>query len=422
MACVLGPLGAFELAELLGQGLAQRAANHLVALQRVDGLAQALWQHRDAALANLGQRELEQVFGTRRAGVEPAVDAVEPGCNQRGGGQVRVGRCIGQAPLEAALQSANQGGAVVRPMRHTGGCPGGARDRLARHQPFVAVDRGRGQRAQRGRVLQHTADEVQRQRRQIAGAVIEDALRVSAFTFPQRHMKVHAAAGLVGERLGHHREHHAVALGQLVRGQLEQHQVIGAGQRVGVVKVQLVLALRVFVVDLQNVEPAGCQPVAELPQELALARQAFEVVRRLGQSVERVGGLEAAGGAAQQKELGFDAGAQCPAALGQPRDLAAQHLARAGVEGLAGHKTVAHDACIAGQPGQGAHGVCVASAVVLRARAGAWQAGAPDGRAGKADAVTKQQVQLVERHELAARHAVQVGELGDEGVNALGGE
>ena len=92
MACVLGPLGAFELAELLAQGAAERGADHLIALQRVLRFAQVLRQHLDAALANVGERQLEQVFGAGRARVELAVDAVEPGRNQRGGGQVRVGK------------------------------------------------------------------------------------------------------------------------------------------------------------------------------------------------------------------------------------------------------------------------------------------------------------------------------------------
>ena len=45
--------------------------------------------------------------------------------------------------------------------------------------------------------------------------------------------------------------------GQRLRGQLEQHQVVGTGQRLVEAEVQLVLAVRVLVVDLQHVQPAA---------------------------------------------------------------------------------------------------------------------------------------------------------------------
>ena len=41
-----------------------------------------------------------------------------------------------------------------------------------------------------------------------------------------------------------------MGLGECVRGLLEQHQVVGAAQRLGVLEVQLELAVRIFVVDL----------------------------------------------------------------------------------------------------------------------------------------------------------------------------
>ncbi len=91
--------------------------------------------------------------------------------------------------------------------------------------------------------------------------------------------------------------------------------------------------------------------------------------------------------AAQQEELGLDAGVQGPAALGQARHLAAQHLARAGVEGFAGDEAVARRcARTPGIQGSGTRGAGRAAAVVLGARAHARQAGAGDRRAGKAGA------------------------------------
>ena len=49
---------------------------------------------------------------------------------------------------------------------------------------------------------------------------------VLAAALPEAGMHVHAAAGLIGKGLGHHREDLAVPLGQRVRGQLEQHHAV----------------------------------------------------------------------------------------------------------------------------------------------------------------------------------------------------
>ena len=208
-------------------------------------------------------------------------------------------------------------------------------------------------------------------------------------------MKVHAAAGLDGEGLGHHREHHAFALDQLVRGHFEEHQVVGAGQLASVVKFDLKLAVSVFMVGLKDVQAAGGEAVAQLLQKLTLTRQAFQVVRRFVELVVRIKRRIAFSRFAQQKKLGLDAGAQHPSALGQARNLAAQHLTRAGVKRLTGHEAVANNARVTRHPRQGARSICIATAVVLRPWAGARQAGAPNGGACKTDAVTQPQIELV---------------------------
>ena len=251
----------------MAERVAKGRGDDLIVLQRIHRLDQALRQQRDAAGANLGQRELEQIVGAGGAGVELAVDAVNARGDQRGGDQIRVGAGIGQAPLEAAGQGAHKRGAVVRAVRHVSRRPSRAGDRLAHHEALVAVDRWRSDGAERGRVRQHAGDEMRQQ-------PIGRRMRA----FPQRRVHVHAAAGLVGKGLGHHREDHAVRLSQGLRGELEEHEVVGTAQRIGVHEVELELAVRVFMVDLKNVEPAGCEPIAQGLQELALARQALQVV------------------------------------------------------------------------------------------------------------------------------------------------
>ena len=113
-----------------------------------------------------------------------------------------------------------------------------------------------------------------------------------------------------------------MAFGECVRGLLEQHKRISAGERVSVHEVDLVLAVRVFVVGLEHVKPAGAQAVGKLCQEGVLARQALQVVGGLVEPILCVGRGVAVSCAAEQKELGLDAGLQAPAALGEPCELA----------------------------------------------------------------------------------------------------
>ncbi len=232
-------------------------------------------------------------------------------------------------------------------------------------------------------------------------------------------MEVQAAARLVGEGLGHHREHRALAFGQRVRGELEQRDVVGAGDGLGVLEVDLVLAVRVLVVGLLHLHAGGLQRGAQVGEEAALARQALQVVGRLVQAVAVVERQPLAVHLLEQEELGLDARLQRPAALGQALGGAAQDLARAVVEGLAGHEAVAGHAGHARHPGQRGERAQVGPRVVLAARPGAGQGGAPDRRAGEARAVTHERAELVQRHPLALGRAVHVDELREQRVHAL---
>ena len=202
----------------------------------------------------------------------------------------------------------------------------------------------------------------------------------------------------------------------------EQHQVIGARQHLAEAEIHLELAVRVFVVELQHIQTASFQSLLQRLQEGALARQAFQVVAGLDQPVEIVGRHPAARHLLEQKELGLDPGAQVPAPGLEPGHLAAQHLARARIEGLTGDEAVAHDAGVARQPGQGGGGAGSTPGPVVAARAAARQAAAGDRRAREACTLGQQVIQVGQWHVLAARHTVQVGELRDQRVHALGGE
>ena len=265
---------------------------------------------------------------------------------------------------------------------------------------------------------QHTGNEMQGGvgERPTVGAPEQAALRRALL--PQRDVKVQPAAGLIGKGLGHQREHHAAGVGQGLRRQLEQHQVVGAGQRLVIGEVHLVLTVRVFVVELQYVQAASGERLAQLMQETGLSGQRLQVVAWLVQAVGLIGRHPIAVLPAQQEELGLQAGAQHPPTLSQAGRGALEHLPRTGVEGLAIDEAVAHDARHPRHPGYRLHGGGVAPGVVLRAQPRARQAGAPDGRAGKARPVAQHVLQMGQRHELALGAPVHVGELHEQGVHA----
>ena len=233
-------------------------------------------------------------------------------------------------------------------------------------------------------------------------------------------MKMQPAARLVRERLGHHREHRTVRFGDRVRRLLEQHHVVGTAQRIRMPEVDFVLAVRVFMVELQHIEAAARERLVQRAQERGLPRQALQVVTGLGQPIGVVGGKPfAIGTTPQQEELWLDAGLQRPATLGQPRHSALENLTRAGVERCAIDEAIADDACVAGHPRQGLRGGCIAAREVFGAGAGAAKPGARDRGPRKTRAGLDHVLQVFQRHPLALGHAVHIGELHQQRVHAL---
>ena len=97
------PASSHEVVDVvLAAGRAQRRAEDVVALQLARRVEQVRGQHLDAQLGALLVGQLVEVqLGRRLAGVEPALDAVEPGRQHDGGGQVRVAGAVDRAVLDA---------------------------------------------------------------------------------------------------------------------------------------------------------------------------------------------------------------------------------------------------------------------------------------------------------------------------------
>jgi hypothetical protein len=207
-----------------------------------------------------------------------------------------------------------------------------------------------------------------------------------------------------------------------MRGQLEQHQVVGTGQCLNEREVDLVLAVRVFVVQLQHVEAAARQRVVQRMQEAGLARQRLQVVRGLVEAVGVVGRAPLTGLVLEQEELRLDPGLERPPALREAGRGALLHLAGAGIERLAVDVAAADGPRVARHPRHRLDALGVGAGVVLSPRPGARQRRAPDRRAREAGTGLDELGQLGQRHVLALGHAVHVGELGEHGVHTLGGQ
>ena len=160
---------------------------------------------------------------------------------------------------------------------------------------------------------------------------------------------VAAAAGPVGEGLGHVGGDGPVPLGVLAGHHLEEGVAVGGGQRVGVVEVDFVLPVGVLVVGLVGVPPDAAHGVHHVPQVAHDVGDALEVIAGLAEAVYVVGVIDlngAVGVPGDQKMLRLDADVE-DVALGPG---VVQH----GLEVLAGTvgmRLAVHEQ-VAGEPGQ----------------------------------------------------------------------
>ncbi|EAT07975.1 hypothetical protein SKA58_08424 [Sphingomonas sp. SKA58] len=211
-----------------GQRLAQRCA---------DGwhLAQLFW------------RQVIEILVHRGARMEFVLDTVEARHQQRGVAQIRVRHRVGEAELHAlslgarAIGNTAGGRTVARRI--------GEQHRRfeARHQALVAVGGRVGEGIERLGMLDDAADEVEAG---LAEARIAVAREQRLAAFPDRHMRVHAAAIVLRDRLGHEGRRLAIGLRHHLHDVLvDLHAVGGLDQRTER-QAQLVLRGGDFVVVL----------------------------------------------------------------------------------------------------------------------------------------------------------------------------
>ena len=193
---------------------------------------------------------------TGSGGVEPPLDPVEPGDQQRGDDQVRARGAVGGAHLDprsraALVRHAHERGAVVVPPVRVGRCE------AVREDPLVRVDRRPEQRLQRRRVLDHTGDELRGERAQPVRPAVRRRTRCGRrspaserwtwnpeppWSANGRPMKV---ATSPSER------------GHLLHGGLEHERAVGGVDRGRVLDVDLVLRVHELVVGGEGLSPSS---------------------------------------------------------------------------------------------------------------------------------------------------------------------
>ena len=202
-----------------------------------------------------------------------------------------------------------------------GGCLAAAPEAL------VGVDELVGDRGEFGGVLEHTGDEVACGLGQLVfGTGFEECVGVA---FEEGEVGVHAAAGVLGEWLGHEGCVHAQRVGDFLDDGAEGHDVVGGLQGVGVAQVDFVLAGAGFVVaefdgDADFFEHGHCLAAEVLHDAAGGVVEVGFVIHGHGESVgAELGGFE-------QVELNFGRGVAGEAHLRCLVEHALEHAAGVG--------------------------------------------------------------------------------------------
>jgi len=199
-------------------------------------------------------------------------------------------------------------------------------------------------------------------------------------------------------------------VGDFGSGHLEQDDVIGGRQRIGILEIDLILSVRVLMVDLIDVDTQYLQAFRHTLKKGADARKTAIVVSRL---LQAVGIVERCDGAVrstlQQAEFRFNAGIERPSAFGQARNLLFENVTRIKPVGGIVHGARSHDACVSRRPWQKFQRRKITNQHVFGFMGG--KAHAEYAAARKADAVGKNVLQMIDWDGLALGNAIDVDEL-----------
>ena len=159
----------------------------------------------------------------------------------------------------------------------------------------------------------------------------------------ERHVRVHAAAGLAAERLRHERRVDALLDRDLFDHGAERHDVVGRREGVGVAQVDLVLAGAALVVAELDRDAEVLEHPHRAPAEV-VRRAAGDVVEVAG-GVDRLGAVRAERRRLQQVELDLGVRVEREPGVRRLGERALEDVPRIGDRGLAvGRRDVAEHA------------------------------------------------------------------------------
>ena len=330
------PLLALVADEFIAEAGAEGGLDQRVGGEGLHRLLQGLGQELDAALLPLGVAQFVEIVLVGRAGIDPLAHALQARRQHQGGGEVGVDRPVGVAALAAPApgRHPHRVGAVVRAVGVEDRRPGEARHRPLAHEALVAVHRRREGGAERPAVAQHAADEV------VAGlGEAETAGIVARRTGEQvaaglgvgeRHVEMGAVAGAVGEGLGHHRRDQPLLLGVVLRHHAEEGQPVAGRERVGVLEVELELAVRILVVERVQIPAEIVDRGRDLVEPGEVVDEAAHVVAGFHEFIVRDRRVQrAVGGLAQEEDLALDAEVEAEAhGLGLLQHVLQRHAGR----------------------------------------------------------------------------------------------
>ena len=250
--------------------------------------------------------------------------------------------------------------------------------------------------------------------RRLAGEQVGAGLQVI-----ERHVEVGAIAGLVGKGLGHHGRQQAFFARVVLGHVAEEGQPVAGGQRVGILEVELELAMRIFMVKGIQVPAQAIDGRGHLVEPAEAVGEAAHVVAGLGELVLGVRHRQLAGLVLlEQEDLALDAQVQSIPQLGRLGQLVLQRHARVERIGLALEVVVRGDPRNFRLPRQ------LDQATEVRHRGDLVIVGrlaqAVQGIAGVALGAFGHVPHVVDGHYLGLRHAVDVHIGADAVLHALG--
>ena len=187
--------------------------------------------------------------------------------------------------------------------------------------------------------MHEAAEEVVAQRRQAELALLVVEQVVLAGAIPHRDMHMAAIAGEVDEGLRHEGGAKPMLLGDRLHHELEEAELVGRGQRVVEVPVDLELAVGVLMIVLIGPPAEIDHGGADLGDDVEAAHDRRLVVAGLLLRIARVGNRRAIG--IDEMEFGLDARHQLHVALAALLEQALEHEARRLADRLAFHPRIA---------------------------------------------------------------------------------